>query len=69
LENVNAFYPNAKVDIYSKWGTLVYHSEGYTNPWDGSKNNQELPAATYYYVIDLKKPNFKPVAGSVTIIR
>lgn len=69
LENVNAFYPNVKVDIYSKWGTLVYHSDGYANPWDGNRNNQELPAATYYYVIDLKKPNFKPVAGSVTIIR
>ncbi len=69
LENVNAFYPNVGVDIYSKWGTLIYHSEGYATPWDGTKNGEEVPAATYYFVIDLKRPNFKPIAGSVTIIR
>lgn len=69
LENVMAFYPNVKIDIYSKWGTLVYHSDGYSKPWDGTKDSQDVPAATYYYVIDLKKPNFKPIAGSVTIIR
>lgn len=67
--NVNAFYPEVQVDIYSKWGTLVYSSKGYPNAWDGTRNGQDVPAATYYYVIDLKKPGFKPVAGSVTIIR
>ncbi|HTF81044.1 MAG TPA: gliding motility-associated C-terminal domain-containing protein, partial [Cytophagales bacterium] len=67
--NVNAFYPDVQVDIYSKWGTLIYSSKGYPNAWDGTKNGQEVPSATYYYVIDLKKPGFKPVAGSVTIIR
>jgi gliding motility-associated-like protein len=69
LENVQSFYPNVSVDIYSKWGTHVYHSNGYSKPWDGKRNGEDLPSATYYYVIDLKKPNFKPVAGSVTILR
>ena len=69
LQNINAFYPNVSVDVYSKWGTLVFSSSGYPSAWDGSRNGKEVPAATYYYVIDLKKPGFKPVAGSVTIIR
>ncbi|MFN8438148.1 MAG: gliding motility-associated C-terminal domain-containing protein [Cytophagales bacterium] len=69
LQNVNAFYPNATVDIYSKWGTHLYSAVGYSNNWDGKRNGEDLPAATYYYVIDLKKPGFKPLAGSVTIIR
>jgi gliding motility-associated-like protein len=59
LENINAFYPNATVDIFSKWGTKVYSVSSYDKPWDGKRNGEDLPAATYYYVIDLKKPNMK----------
>ena len=44
---------------------------GYTNDkrWDGTYKGLKLPAATYFYVIDLQTGNDKGiVTGSITII-
>ena len=61
-------YADCKVEIFNRYGQLVYHSVGYTNEWDGTLNGKLLPAATYYYVINLKIAA-KPIAGFVDIIR
>jgi len=68
--NINglADYPGCVVNVYNRYGQLVYHSEGYTRQWNGTYNNQPLPVATYYYIIDPKN-GVKQQAGSVTIIR
>lgn len=51
-------YPNNKVDIYNRWGQLLYHADGYDNAdkkWKGTMNNSEntVPTGTYFYIIDL----------------
>lgn len=66
-------YPNCSVTIYDRWGQKVYNSIGYTNQkaWDGTNRGLALPAATYYYVIDLKTPanrEFDLFMGSITIV-
>ena len=65
-------YPQAVVEIYNRWGELVYTSPpGYTVPWNGKYHNSEdLPVGTYYYVIRLflGDPS-NVVSGPVTIIR
>ena len=71
IENLETF-PNAVVEIYNRWGNLVWQSKGYAKPWFGEnfRNGQELPVATYYYII---YPNGgtvkKPLTGNVTIVR
>ena len=64
-------YPSATVDVYNRWGELLFHSEdGYPEPWDGIYDGKPLPVGTYYYVIDLKDGDFPdPISGPVTIIR
>ena len=63
-------YPEANLTIYNRWGSMVYESQGYNNDWRGtSKSGQDLPMATYYYVIELSGDNNNTVTGSVTIIR
>jgi gliding motility-associated-like protein len=50
-----------QLDIYNRWGNLVYQSLNYTNDWDGTANQgvktadakQGLPDGTYYYQIRL----------------
>ena len=37
-------------------------------PWDGTKDGNELPVGTYYYIIDLADQD-EPITGPVTIIR
>ncbi len=44
-----------KVEIFDRRGVKVYDKENYVNEFVGKNNNgNELPAATYYYVIKLK---------------
>ncbi|WP_242921684.1 PKD domain-containing protein [Pontibacter liquoris] len=67
IENIHNF-PEARVEIFNRWGNLLYTSNGYGTPWDGTYNGQELPVATYYYIIYLNSTE-KPISGNVTIIR
>ncbi|MEO5684579.1 MAG: PKD domain-containing protein [Chitinophagaceae bacterium] len=61
-------YPQAAVDVYNRYGQVVYHSTGYTKAWDGRVNGQPLPVGTYYWVVNPKNGRSQ-VNGSVTIIR
>jgi gliding motility-associated-like protein len=65
-------YSNALIEVYNRWGNLVWKSKGYAKPWNGTnfRNGELLPVATYYYVI---YPNGEavndPLTGDVTIVR
>ncbi|WMJ75149.1 gliding motility-associated C-terminal domain-containing protein [Cytophagaceae bacterium ABcell3] len=70
IENLERF-PDARIEIYNRWGSLVWLSDGPAE-WDGTnfRNNEDLPVATYYYVIILNSEIFdKPYTGHVTIVR
>jgi len=62
-------FSDAVVEIYNTTGNLVFKSIGYSQPWDGKRNGQALPAGTYYYTIDLKVLNAKKLVGYVTIFK
>jgi len=63
-------FPLAVVEIYDRWGTLVFRSEsGYSKPWDGNSSGKEMPMDSYYYVINLNSPGLEPLAGTVTLIK
>ena len=63
-------YENALVQVFNRWGALVFESKGGENyqAWDGTNSGKELPAATYYYIIDLNTGD-EPQTGPITIIR
>jgi gliding motility-associated-like protein len=63
-----SYYPECIVTIYNRTGQLVFHSAGYSKPWDGKSNGKALPVATYYYVIKLNA-ELPSLAGGITIIR
>jgi gliding motility-associated-like protein len=67
IEHLNQ-YPNCTVDIFNRYGEKVYTSTGYAIPWDGTYRGAQLPASTYYYIINPKNGR-KVLSGSVTIIR
>ena len=63
-------FPQAIVEIYDRWGTLVFRSEsGYSNPWDGNSSGKEMPMDSYYYVINLNSPGIESISGTVTLIK
>ncbi|MDB5232190.1 MAG: hypothetical protein JWN76_2995 [Chitinophagaceae bacterium] len=47
-------YPGCTVDIFDRYGQIIFHSTGYSLPWDGSSHGKLLPIGTYYYIIDPK---------------
>ncbi|MDX1470583.1 MAG: gliding motility-associated C-terminal domain-containing protein, partial [Flavobacteriaceae bacterium] len=68
-------YPNSKLEIYNRWGSLVYEDVGYQNDWTGTSNgdavidqDSDLPVGTYYYVLDLKNGS-EPRSGWLYINR
>ena len=66
-------YPDNEVVIYNRNGKIVYQTTGYTNAWDGNSWDGKsfganLPAATYYFTLDLKKGGRK-YNGTITIIK
>lgn len=61
-------YPGCILEVYSPQGQMIYRSEGYAKPWDGTFKGNALPAGTYYFVIDPKSGR-KKVAGYVTIFK
>ncbi|TKK68862.1 T9SS type B sorting domain-containing protein [Ilyomonas limi] len=63
-------YANSTVEIYNRWGNRVFYSRGYPTPWNGTMNNQPLPADTYLYIIRMHtRQGNTTQSGSITIIR
>jgi gliding motility-associated-like protein len=57
-----------KLQIFDRYGIKVYSQMNYTNQWKGqSDNGNELPSATYYYVMEFN--NSVPKTGWIYLIR
>lgn len=63
-------FPECEIEIYDRWGILLFRSVGYITPWDGQYNGKDVPVGTYYYIIKLNDPMFPDVfTGPLTIMR
>jgi gliding motility-associated-like protein/uncharacterized repeat protein (TIGR01451 family) len=76
-------YPNARIEVYNRWGNLVYEKNNYGNLdvhgptdawWDGYSTHKwtigtdKLPTGTYFYILDLKDGS-KPLNGFIFLNR
>ena len=61
-------YPGNHVQVFNRYGQLVFESSGYAIPWDGTMNGKSLPFGTYYYIIEAGNGR-KPLTGYVTIVK
>jgi gliding motility-associated-like protein len=61
-------YPESTVDIYNRYGQLIFHSIGYGTPWDGTIDGKPVPLGTYYYIVNPKNGR-KTMSGYVDVIR
>jgi uncharacterized repeat protein (TIGR01451 family)/gliding motility-associated-like protein len=73
-------YPDASIEIFNRWGNLVFKKAHYGNVdfwgttdawWNGYSThnwnigNEKLPPGTYFYILNLNKGTEVPRAGSV----
>jgi len=54
---------HSSVEIFNRWGMLVFQSDGYQNNWDAAEVNDD----TYYYV--LNTPDKKSYHGFVRVFK
>ena len=80
-DNINQYFViqglpatgNNPITIFNRWGNKVYYSANYDNTWDGTPNvsgtlgKNKLPTGTYFYILEMKGTNQKPVTGFVVL--
>lgn len=68
---LNCIHPfNNDVEIYDRWGNLVFKAIDYDGSWYGLKKNKQVPDGGYYYIVRVALPTGKRTfKGSLTIIR
>ena len=57
--------------IFDRWGQEVFHWEGASNSWDGTRDGKPVPDGVYFYVIqgkDYSSADFERY-GSITLLR
>jgi len=68
-------YPNNLVQVYNRWGNLVFELKGYDNQsrvWASESTvgaivgARQVPDGTYFYLIDLGDGS-KPVSGFIIV--
>lgn len=71
LESLDEQYPKNTVQIFNRWGNLVYESiEGKygQQPWKGDYKGEKLPVGSYYYIIDLHDGKTKALIGTISVL-
>ena len=70
------FVERYTLQIFNRWGVLVFQEVDYKNDWDGdvsegnSLSGEELPDGTYFYVLDiLKKDGSKKLVNGYIELR
>lgn len=63
-------FPDAVLEVFDRWGRLVYRTENvYNEPWDGTSNGRPMPMDAYFFVLELNFGGFEPITGTVNLIR
>jgi gliding motility-associated-like protein len=65
-------FPGNQLEVYNRWGQLVFEAENYDNNWGGTDpDGNVLPEGPYYYVLVYtdNNGNAQQLKGSLTILR
>ncbi|WP_310555419.1 gliding motility-associated C-terminal domain-containing protein [Flavobacterium sp.] len=63
IKGLSDVFPNYELEIYNRWGILVWKGNKNNPKWNGNDNQNgilisgKLPDGTYFYTIDYKDPN------------
>ncbi|MDP3352196.1 MAG: T9SS type B sorting domain-containing protein, partial [Flavobacteriaceae bacterium] len=61
-------YPDASIQIFDKFGKILFDLKNNSKSWNGFYNGKQLPSADYWYIIQLSK-DLPPIKGHFTLKR
>jgi gliding motility-associated-like protein len=64
-------YPNNEIQIFNRWGDVLYKKTGYLNQWNGqNQSGDNLPDGTYFVILKINMGNTeKTMTGFVDLRR
>lgn len=68
IQNLEKIYPNCTMTIFNRWGSVVFESVGYADPWNGTFNGEKLPMGTYFFKLELNDEQNQHYNGPISII-
>ncbi len=74
IDNVELLYPNFEMEIYNRYGNLVYKGRAATPRFNGTSNQPsigkgDLPVGVYYYIFNYNDGVTKAKQGSLYLSR
>lgn len=75
LKNIEFVYPDYDIEIFNRYGRVVFKGNLESGYWDGKSNqpgflsNNILPTGVYFYVINFNRFDTKPYQGQVYLKR
>lgn len=68
IQNLEKIYPNCHIVIFNRWGSVVFESTGYADPWNGTYKGEPLPMGTYFFKLELNDEENRTFNGPISII-
>ena len=64
-------YPNNHLQVFNRWGNLIYEKAQYDNSWSGNnyKTGDPLPDGAYFYIFKTGVEGQEDLMGDVVIFR
>ncbi len=68
-------FPNYNIEIFNRWGNVVFKGNANTPDWDGVSNQSTtlgdnvLPAGVYFYIVNYNDGSTPPVQGKLYLSR
>ncbi|MFK7814663.1 MAG: gliding motility-associated C-terminal domain-containing protein [Maribacter sp.] len=75
LQNVQFLYENYTIEIYNRYGNLLFMGNNSTAPWDGTSNqagtsgDKLVPNGVYFYIFNYNRNNVQPKQGRIYLNR
>ena len=72
---IRPFQAVVSIEIFNRWGNVIYKNNNYNNDWDGRSmpqyGNGDVPEGTYFYIIQAKEISGKvsQFKGYITLKR
>ncbi|MCF6130554.1 gliding motility-associated C-terminal domain-containing protein, partial [Flavobacterium sp. AS60] len=76
IPNLAILYPNFKLEIYNRYGSLIYTGNRNKENWDGTTTegglnlgDKLLPTGVYFYILDFRDGTRKAIQGRLYLNR
>ncbi len=75
VDNLNILYPNFEMEIYNRYGNIVYKGNASSPQFDGKSNQSrsvgsgDLPVGVYFYIFNFNDGSTKPKQGRLYLSR